>query len=68
MWIGQIRLGVRTGNHRNAGTDHRVKVGVIRDGKSLVNLLLDYPTEDDLERGTFREYGFIFLAAVLRSY
>ena len=58
MWIGAIRLMVQTKNSPNAGTDHLVQTSVIRDGVELRVLNLDYPTEDDLERGAIRNYDY----------
>lgn len=59
MWIGAIRLIVQTKNAHNAGTDHKVTSQVLRDGEPLVELVLDYPTEDDLERGARRAYDYV---------
>ena len=59
MWIGSIRLNVRTKNARDAGTDSLVQAGVLRDGNELSLLNLDYPNEDDLERGAIRNYDYI---------
>lgn len=58
MWIGSIRLGVRTADRPNAGTDSLVLVDVLRDGVQLGRLRLDYEYEDDLERGAFRYYAY----------
>jgi hypothetical protein len=59
MWIGAIRLVVETKDALDAGTDSLVQAGVLRDGSSLRVLNLDYPTEDDLERGAIRNYDYI---------
>jgi hypothetical protein len=58
MWIGAIRLVVGTKDARFAGTDSLVQATVLRDGNSLRVLNLDYPTEDDLERGAIRNYDY----------
>ena len=58
MWIGAIRLVVGTKNAPFAGTDSLVQATVMRDGNSLRVLNLDYPTEDDLERGAIRAYDY----------
>lgn len=58
MWIGAIRLTVQTEDAPYAGTDHLVQATVIRDGNSLRTLNLDYPAEDDLERGAIRNYDY----------
>jgi hypothetical protein len=59
MWIGAIRLVVETENAPNAGTDSLVQATVLRDGTALRVLNLDYPSEDDLERGAIRNYDYI---------
>ena len=59
MWIGAIRLHVRTMNLPNAGTDNLVTATLLRDGVQLGTLKLDYPTENDLERGALRSYDYI---------
>lgn len=59
MWIGAIRLVVETKDSLNAGTDSLVQATVLRDGAELRVLNLDYPTEDDLERGAIRNYDYI---------
>jgi len=43
----------------DAGTDSLVQTSVLRDGGALRVLNLDYPTEDDLERGAIRNYEYI---------
>jgi hypothetical protein len=58
MWIGSIRLIAETKDAPNAGTDSLVQATVIRDGADLRVLNLDYPTEDDLERGAIRNYDY----------
>jgi hypothetical protein len=58
MWIGAIRLIVETVDSPNAGTDSLVQTSVLRDGAELRVLNLDYPTEDDLERGAIRNYDY----------
>lgn len=59
MWIGSIRLVVQTKDSLNAGTDSLVQAGVLRDGNELRVLNLDYPTENDLERGAIRNYDYM---------
>jgi hypothetical protein len=59
MWIGAIRLVVETKDSLDAGTDSLVQAIVRRDGTELRTLNLDYPTEDDLERGAIRNYDYI---------
>jgi hypothetical protein len=59
MWIGAIRLIVQTRDERFAGTDSLVQAIVRRDGTELRVLNLDYPSEDDLERGAIRNYDYI---------
>ena len=59
MWIGSLRLIVETKDAPNAGTDSLVQASVLRDGSNLRVLNLDYPTEDDLERGAIRNYDYI---------
>lgn len=61
MWIGSMRLTVETKNAPHAGTDSLVQVNVLRDGMSLRTLNLDYPAEDDLERGAHRNYNYLRL-------
>lgn len=58
MWIGAIRLTVQTEDKKYAGTDDLVQVHVLRNGNELRVLNLDYPTEDDLERGAIRNYDY----------
>jgi hypothetical protein len=58
MWIGSISLVVETKDARNAGTDSLVQATILRDGAELRVLNLDYPTEDDLERGAIRNYDY----------
>lgn len=59
MWIGSIRLVVATKRAPSAGTDSLVQATVLRDGKELRILNLDYPTEDDLEAGAIRNYDYM---------
>lgn len=59
MWISAIRLVVRTKDAPGAGTDHLVSASIVRDGTVLRVLNLDYPNENDLERGTVRNYDYI---------
>ena len=59
MWIGSIRLIVQTKNAPYAGTDSLVQAKILRDNKLLRTLNLDYPTENDLERGATRNYDYI---------
>lgn len=58
MWISAIRLRVKTKDASDAGTDHLVTAEIVRDGVSVRTLRLDYPTEDDLERGAQRNYDY----------
>jgi len=58
MWIGSIRLIATTADAPDAGTDSLVQATVLRDGTALRVLNLDYPTEDDLERGAIRAYDY----------
>jgi hypothetical protein len=58
MWIGAIRLIVETKDSLDAGTDSLVQATVLRDNHELRVLNLDYPTEDDLERGAIRNYDY----------
>ena len=58
MWVGSIRVGVRTADQSAAGTDSLVQAEVLRDGLQISTLNLDYATEDDLERGAFRDYFY----------
>ncbi|MGL5859024.1 MAG: hypothetical protein ACRC35_11600 [Angustibacter sp.] len=62
MWIGSIRVGVWTADRDHAGTDHVVQAEVLRGGTHISTLKLDYATEDDLERGSFRDYFYLTLA------
>jgi hypothetical protein len=59
MWIGSIRLRVRTKDVLDAGTDNLVSATIVRDGVEIKKLLLDYPSENDLERGAIRNYDYI---------
>lgn len=59
MWIGSIRLIVETKDAPDAGTDSLTQATIMRDGSELRALRLDYPHEDDLERGTIRNYDYI---------
>ena len=59
MWIGAIRLVVATKDEPFAGTDSLLQAVVLRDGTELRVLNLDYPAEDDLERGAIRRYDYI---------
>jgi hypothetical protein len=58
MWIGALRLVVATKDLPNAGTDSLVQARVLRDGNELRVLNVDYPAEDDLERGAIRAYDY----------
>jgi len=58
MWIGAIRLVVETADEDFAGTDSLVQATILRDGSNLRVLNLDYPTENDLERGAIRNYDY----------
>jgi hypothetical protein len=59
MWIGSVRLVVSTKDQAFAGTDSLVQASFQRDGNQLGLLNLDYPTENDLERGAVRNYDYI---------
>lgn len=59
MWMGSIRLTVQTEDAPYAGTDSLVQANVLRDGSQLRVLNLDYPAEDDLERGAIRNYDYM---------
>jgi hypothetical protein len=59
MWIGSMRLTVQTEDAPYAGTDSLVQAVVLRDGVQLRVLNLDYPTENDLERGALRNYDYM---------
>jgi hypothetical protein len=58
MWMGAIRLDVATKDAPYAGTDNLVTAKIVRDGSGLLKLKLDYPTENDLERGAERAYYY----------
>jgi hypothetical protein len=49
---------VQTKDARDAGTDSLMQATVARDGTELRVLNLDYPTENDLERGAIRNYDY----------
>ncbi len=59
MWIGSIRLVVHTKDSPTAGTDSLVEFSVLRNGLALHTYKLDYPTENDLERGAIRNYNYM---------
>ncbi|MGC2237217.1 MAG: hypothetical protein WA584_13715 [Pyrinomonadaceae bacterium] len=59
MWIGSIRLTIETKDVTDAGTDSLVQATVLRDSANLRVLNLDYPSENDLERGAIRNYDYI---------
>jgi hypothetical protein len=59
MWIGSIRLHVQTKDAPDAGTDNLVTATIVRDGVEIKTLKLDYPSENDLERGAIRNYDYI---------
>jgi hypothetical protein len=58
MWIGGIRLRVKTKDATDAGTDNLVQAVLLRNDHELMVMNLDYPTEDDLERGAVRNYDY----------
>lgn len=58
MWIGAIRLTVQTKDIKYAGTDSLIQASILRDGIELRVLNLDYPSEDDHERGDIRSYSY----------
>lgn len=53
------RLIATTADAPNAGTDSLLQATVLRDGAALRVLNLDYPTENDLERGAIRAYDYM---------
>jgi|JI7StandDraft_1071085.scaffolds.fasta_scaffold263882_2 hypothetical protein len=59
MWIGGVRLIVATSKARYAGTDHLIRASLLRDGEEMRLLNLDYPTENDHERGDIRAYDYV---------
>jgi len=59
MWIGAIRLRVRTKDAADAGTDSLVQASILRDGNEIRLFGLDYATENDLERGAARNYDYL---------
>lgn len=60
MWIGSIRLRVKTASAPSfAGTDSLVTATIVRDGVDLLSLKLDYPSENDLEPGAIRNYNYL---------
>lgn len=59
MWIGSIRLVVQTKDQLYAGTDSLVIFSVLRNGATLGSFRLDYPDENDLERGAIRNYDYL---------
>ena len=58
MWIGAMRLVVGTADLPDGGTESVVQAAVLRDDTELVVLNLDYPKENDLERGAIRKYDY----------
>lgn len=58
MWIGSLMLRIATKDAVDAGTDSLVTAMVVRDGAEIINLKLDWPTENDLERGAVRDYTY----------
>lgn len=58
MWIGSIRLDVRTEDEPGAGTDDTVVATLLRDGEEIVDLKLTRPDIDDLEEGSLRRYVY----------
>lgn len=61
MWIGSIRLDVRTEHEPGAGTDDMVVATLLRDGEEIAELKLDRPGKPDLDRGTARPYVYAHL-------
>jgi hypothetical protein len=59
MWIGSIRFRVKTKDAPHAGTDSLVTAKLKRDGHDIEEFALDYPLENDLERGAVRNYDYI---------
>lgn len=64
MWIGSLRLTIRTKNTTDAGTDSLVQAIVLRDTVPIGVLNIDYDTENDLERGAIRAYNYTNLPRV----
>lgn len=58
MWVGKMGFMVWTKDAVHAGTDHLVTVEVMRDNRVLWAGRFDFPTEDDLEPGAQRFYGY----------
>ena len=67
MWIGSIRLRVKTKDATDAGTDSLVTATIVRDGEDIEALGLDYRSENDLERGAVRNYDYIGPTRLPRS-
>ncbi len=59
MWISKIGFEVWTEDAVYAGTDHLVTIEVMRDNRVLWAGKFDYSTEDDLEAGAQRWYGYV---------
>ncbi len=58
MWIGTIRLQVRTKDAPHAGTDDDVVVTIVRDGADVATVNLNKPNQNDLEQRDFRDYDY----------
>lgn len=67
MWIGSMRVGVWTGDTPTGGTDSLVTAMVVREGDDVINLRLAYATENDLERGSFRDYFYLSLPQIFHG-
>jgi hypothetical protein len=67
MWIGGIRLVVKTQDSVDAGTDNRVLASIVRNGSEVQLLALDYVSENDLERGAVRAYDYVGPTKLPRS-
>ncbi|MCY0914474.1 hypothetical protein [Massilia antarctica] len=58
MWIGSIGLVAATKDVPNAETDNLVQASILRNGKEIRVLNLDYADVDDHERGDSRSYNY----------
>jgi hypothetical protein len=68
MWIGSLRLRVRTKARPEAGTDNLVTVGLLRDGNEVAKLRLDHRYQDDLEPGVSQNFTFTGPSSLPRSH
>lgn len=58
MWMNSVKLRVATKDAPDAGTDSLVLAEIFRDGQLTNSLRLDYPDENDLDAGAFRNYYY----------